>query len=222
MNKTSTKQVRKTQEERVALSDKLMTQAAISLLVKQGVNGTTLAAIGEGAGYSRGLATQRFASKAGLLAHVHDAVAAHWIGRMREVVADAVGVEALERAIDALEELIIVAPDEIKAMYLLRYASIDPAAEYRANVAKVHRAQRRDVQHWIESGKESGIVMAEVDAELAAELFCASVDGIVYRWLVNPTVPVRELYAQLRVELRHTLADDTTSGRKIKTVRRRA
>jgi AcrR family transcriptional regulator len=192
---------RRTQEERIAQSDSLMIAAAIASLVDVGVAGTTLAIIGERSGYSRGLVTHRFGSKAGLLAHLHDTVAAHWIGRLREAVGDAVGTDAIRCVIDALYGFIVESPDELRAMYLLRYASIDPAAEYRANVAKFHRAQRRDAQRWIEAGQASGTVAASINAALTAELFCAIVDGILYRWLVNPTIPVRALYRQLSTDV---------------------
>ena len=57
---------RRKQAERTALSDRLLTEAAIELLVKHGLHGTTLQGVGERAGYSRGLATHRFGSKAGV------------------------------------------------------------------------------------------------------------------------------------------------------------
>ena len=56
----------RTQAERTAISDKAMLDAAIELILEHGTDKTTLAAIGEKAGYSRGLATYRFGSKAGL------------------------------------------------------------------------------------------------------------------------------------------------------------
>lgn len=135
---------RRTQEERTALSDRRMLDAAVSLLVEVGMAGTTLAAIGERAGYSRGLVTHRFGSKAGLLAHVHDTVVTDWIVRVRQAVGAAVGLDTLQRVVDALYGFIAEAPDEIRAMYLLRYASIDPSAEFRASVARAHQAHRRD------------------------------------------------------------------------------
>lgn len=203
--------VRRTQEERTALSDRLMTEAAIALLIEHGVEGTTLAAIGERAGYSRGLVTHRFGSKAGLLAHVHDSVAKSWIERVQKLVGKRVGVVALERVVDALCDFIVEAPDEIRAMYLLRYASIDPGTGYRGNVAKVHKAQQRDVQRWIEAGQESGVVRSALDATLAAELFCAAADGLVYRWLVNPKLPVKELHRMLRRQVGVALKDAATA-----------
>ena len=55
-----------TQAERTAISDRAMLDAAIELVLEHGTEKTTLAMIGEKAGYSRGLATYRFGSKAGL------------------------------------------------------------------------------------------------------------------------------------------------------------
>jgi AcrR family transcriptional regulator len=192
---------RRTQEERTALSDERMFAAAVALLVERGTLGTTLAAIGERAGYSRGLVTHRFGSKDKLFAHVHDRAVADWIARVQQAVGASSGLAALERVVDALQGFIDEAPDEIRAMYLLRYASIDPSAEFRANVARAHKAQRRDVQRWIEGGQKAGDIGAKVDAELAAELFCSAVDGIIYRWLVNPRLAIGELHALLKREV---------------------
>ena len=196
---------RRTQEERTTLSDQCMMDAAIALLVESGIVGTTLAAIGDRSGYSRGLVTHRFGSKAGLLAQVHDTVAAEWILRVKLAVGGRSGVAALECVVDALYSFIEERPDNIRAMYLLRYASIDPGSEYRANVAKVARAQRRDVQGWIEVGQAEGSIRNDVVPLLAAELFCASVDGLLYRWLVNPKLPVGELHDQLKVDIERIL-----------------
>jgi AcrR family transcriptional regulator len=197
---------RRTQEERTALSDQRMTAAAVALLIEKGIAGTTLAAIGERAGYSRGLVTHRFGSKARLLAHVHDTAVADWIARVQQVVGERTGIQALERVVDALYEFIAEEPDEIRAMYLLRYASIDPGAEFKANVAKAQKAQRRDAQRWIEAGIADGTLAAKLDAALTAELFCSAVDGLIYRWLVNPKAPIRELHELLKREVRRSLA----------------
>jgi AcrR family transcriptional regulator len=196
---------RRRQEDRTALSDRLLKEAAVSLLNERGLAGTTLAAIGQHAGYSRGLVTHRFGTKAGLFAHVHDTVAAEWIARVQAAVGDHIGVPALHQAIEALHGFIRDEPDDIRAMYLLRYASIDPSAEYRANVAKVHRAQHRDVQVWIERAQTDGGIDTSIDSNLAAELFCAALDGLLYRWLVTPTIPIDGLHEQLHGVVRQAL-----------------
>ena len=194
---TASTPARRRQEDRTALSDRLLKEAAVSLLNERGLAGTTLAAIGQRAGYSRGLVTHRFGTTAGLFAYVHDTVAADWIARVQSAVGESAGVAALHQAIEALHGFIRDEPDDIRAMYLLRYASIDPSAEYRANVAKVHRAQHRDVQVWIERGQAEGGIDASVDSNIAAELFCAALDGLLYRWLVTPAIPIDGLHEQL-------------------------
>jgi AcrR family transcriptional regulator len=196
---------RRRQGERTALSEQAMTDAAVSLLVERGIAGTTLASIGERAGYSRGLVTHRFGSKAGLLAHVHDTVAAEWLRHVLQVVGEASGILALQRVADALHDFIVNEPEELRALYLLRYPSIDPSAEYRANVAKLNRAQIRALAGWINEGKAAGEIKSGVDAVLAAELFASVIDGLLYRWLVNPDIPVRELHELLREHIDRAL-----------------
>lgn len=193
---------RRRQKDRTALSGKRLMEAAVSLLIENGIERTTLAAIGERSGYSRGLVTHRFGSKSGLLAYVHDTVAHDWIQRVQASVGNAVGIRALFRVVDVLQSLLEESPDALRAMYMLRYASIDPGAQYQANVAKVHAAQRRDAHRWIKEGQSDGSINSRLDAGLAAELFCATVDGLLYRWLVNPEIPIKRLHLKLKQHVR--------------------
>lgn len=196
---------RRTQAERSALSDSRMTGAAVELLAAVGIAGTTLAAIGHSAGYSRGLATQRFGSKSGLLRHVLKRASQEWLRRVELAVGSKVGLAALEAALDSQVGFIREAPNDVRAMYLLSFQSIDPGAEYRPNVAEVHRRQRDTVTRWIEAGRARGSVRATVDPRRVAEYYCASVAGIVFHWLVNPEFAVesavREMKSQLRLRL---------------------
>ena len=61
---------RLSQADRSALSERRTLEAAVALMGERGYEKTTLAAIGEAAGYSRGLATHLFGSKADLFAQV--------------------------------------------------------------------------------------------------------------------------------------------------------
>lgn len=190
-----------------------MIAAAISLIVEVGVPGMTLAAIGERSGYSRGLVTHRYGSKSGLLAQVYDAAVRHWIQRVAREVGDSDGLTALLRIADALHGFLLESPNEIRAMYLLRYSSIDPGVDYRDNVVRTHRAQRRDARRWVESGQRDGTIRSDVDANALAELFCAMLDGIAYRWLIAPDVAVDQLRDLLETQLRTALAPPATGRR---------
>ena len=72
------KPARKTQAERTALSDSRMYEAAKELIAEHGTHNTTLREVGELAGYSRGLASNRFGSKEDLFAEMIDVFNKRW------------------------------------------------------------------------------------------------------------------------------------------------
>jgi len=178
-----------------------MTEAAVALLTRHGAGGTTLAAIGQAAGYSRGLATQRFGSKAGLLRHVLKRASGEWLRRLEHAVGAQVGLAALHAALDTQVGYIREAPQDVRAMYLLSFLSIDPGAEYRPNVAEVHRRQRETAARWIREGQARGLVSTTVDADAVADYYCAAAVGLVFHWLVNPGFGLERAVAEMKAEL---------------------
>jgi AcrR family transcriptional regulator len=196
------KRVRRRQADRAALSDRRLVEAAIGLLARRGVDGTTLQAVGRQAGYSRALATHHFGSKAGLFARVMKVAGADWVARMHAAVGRRVGVEALCAATDATRRFIRERPDEVRVMYLLWFYSIDPAASFHLDISSVHRAQRRDVDAWIRAGQRAGQVPASVNPRRVAEQYCASMAGIAYQWMANPDMPLAAMYGELKRNLR--------------------
>lgn len=208
------------QAERSVLSDRRLTEAAIELLVRRGIQGTTLQAVGEVAGYSRALATHRFGSKAGLFGNVLRVLSADWLAFVKDAVGDKVGLDALGAATDAAEEFIRERPDEIKAMYLLWFMSIDPGADYTSNIGSVHKAQRRDVARWIAAGQRSGQVVRDVDPERVAEQYAASMAGIVYQWLANPTIGLSVMFGQLKQDLYARLSNANLSAPRSREVQK--
>ena len=198
---TETARRRRTQAERSALSDRKLTEAAMHLMVRHGIQGTTVHAVGEKAGYSRGLATHRFGSKAGLFAKVLQVASVDWLERVQAAVGSRVGIEALFAATDAADQFFRERPDEVRAMYLLWFLSIDPSADYKSNLANVHKAQRRDAAQWIRAGQAAGVVDPSLDPERIAEQYVASMAGIAYQWLANPAMPLSLMFHQLKDDL---------------------
>jgi AcrR family transcriptional regulator len=205
--------LRRRQADRAALSDRLLMEAAIELIVKIGIHGTTLQAVGERAGYSRGLATHRFGSKAGLFGRVLQVASVDWLNRVQQAVDKRVGVDALCAATDAAEKFIRERPEEVRAMYLLWFLSIDPSAEYMSNIAAVHKAQRRDVAQWVKAGQDAGLVDPQVDPVRVAEQYAASMAGIVYQWLANSDMPLSAMFQQLKADLKTRLEVSAASDR---------
>ena len=179
---------RPTQAERTALAEKKMVNATIELLNTAGLAGTTLIAIGELAGYSRGLASHHFGSKSGLFRKVLKQITSDWTEELQRNLGDKNGLSALLAALDAHRDHLHHFPKHARAMYILWTGSFDPASEFKPNVTEFHRLQREAAAAWVIGGQETGEIKKEVDPEGFGEQFYASLLGLNYQWLVNPEI----------------------------------
>ena len=175
-----------TQAERTALSDQRMFEVAIELVNERGTAKTTLKDIGEGAGYSRGLASYRFGSKDGLWMELFARFDGIWKDHLSGYLEGKQGLGALQAAIQAQRDLFTRESDYLRAMYILWYESLGQESDIRANLARHHVIYRRDVQQWIEQGQSAGEVRADVDPAHFATGYCSTMFGTIYQWVVAP------------------------------------
>ena len=187
MTRTASKQasVRMTQAERTALSDQLMFDAAIDLINKHGTQGTPLKDIGELAGYSRGLANNRFGSKANFMGELFSQFDSRWKQHLNKRVGDRSGLNALLTAARALREFLSLETKTMRAMYILWYESLGKDSELRTRLAEHHDVYRGDAQRWVEEGITAGEIDHNIDSKQYAVHYCAFIFGIVYQWLVS-------------------------------------
>ena len=176
-----------TQAERTAISDRAMLDAAIELILERGTDKTTLAAIGEKAGYSRGLATYRFGSKAGLFDEVCKSISRRWLDYLTEGVGDAYGGAAMCAALDAYFRVVSDMPREARVLQILYCAAAGPKSEYQQTAINLHQRQRDDVANWIRRGIKDGSVRQEVDPQSVAAQYIADISGMTYLWLIHPS-----------------------------------
>ena len=175
-----------TQAERTAISDRAMLDAACALLLEKGAAGTTLAAIGERAGYSRGLATYRFGSKAGLFTEVGKAVSRRWLEVLTAEVGDKVGVDAMCAAIDAYVSYVQASPEDARIQQILFSEAANPDSESRDLATETYRRQISDVVVWLERGMADGAVRCDIEPAAEAARFIAKIIGMTHLWLVVP------------------------------------
>jgi AcrR family transcriptional regulator len=116
-----------TQAERTARAEACMVEAAIELLNTAGIQGTTLVAIGDKAGYSRGLVSHHFGSKAGLFRAVLKRITASWTADLQAALGDDTGIAAFTAAIDAHLAHVLRHPEYIRAQNILLGAALDPS-----------------------------------------------------------------------------------------------
>ncbi|MFT5400426.1 MAG: AcrR family transcriptional regulator [Planctomycetota bacterium] len=199
--------VRQSQSERTGRSDAKMFDAAVKLIVEQGSERTTLKAVGELAGYSRGLAGARFKSKTGLFNFVVKRVTEYWLEEIRMAIGNKIGYAAICAAIDAHYRFSRKTPLPVRAFYILWFESVGVESDVRDTVLSIHRRRLSDVVDWIEQGISAGEIPASVDADAVARHFLTMMFGIVYQWLIDPgqDKEIKLLHQQLKQSIGHML-----------------
>jgi AcrR family transcriptional regulator len=193
------------QAERVELSDRRMIKTAIRLIVSQGINGMKLTDVGLRSGYSRGLAAMRFGTKAALLSRVARHALSGWVTRVTNTTGAKMGLDAVFTAIDTQSQWVVEEPEEMRALYLIFFNSIDPSAEYHLDVARTLTAQRRDLARWILEARNAGEIDPQADPGEEAEQILSGMLGIVYQSLMDRELPAQRLHAKLKADLRRRL-----------------
>jgi AcrR family transcriptional regulator len=198
---------RRTQAERTAESDARLMRAALKLIGERGYQGTSLAAIGEEAGYSRGLVNERFGSKAGLLWALVKRMLRIWNheGKAR-ADRNHTGLDSLCDVVDnhrrALER-----DEGIRAFYAILFEVLGPIPEVLPEFQKLHRDFRADIERSLRAGIEAGTIRADIDVSAQAVTLLGVLRGIAIQWLLEKdAVPIEATYEAVKSNLRRSLA----------------
>ncbi len=195
---------RLTQAERIEISDRLMLETAIRLIVENGPDKTTLKDVGELAGFSRSLAGHRFGNKTGLFEFVIRSIGEIWLEELKQATESLSGYPAIAAAINAYYEMFQNNPDHMAALYTLWFSNVGEPSDIRAVIVRIHNRRRADVAKWVQQGIDEGSIDKHVDADAIAALFSTSIIGIVYQWLLNPE-DIDEVNKLLN-DLKHTIS----------------
>ena len=203
----------RTQAERTAISDKAMLDAAIELILEHGTEKTTLQAIGERAGYSRGLATYRFGSKAGLLEEVCKSISRRWLDYLQDWVGDKVGIDAMCVALDAFFLFVSDSPREARVLQILYCAAASPKSEFRQTSVGIHQKQQDDVVVWVDAGILDGSIRKDTDSKSVAAQYIAYISGMTYLWVISPdSIDFRKANDDMKLQLKRSLSPLTSNG----------
>ncbi|MGK0373741.1 MAG: AcrR family transcriptional regulator [Arenicella sp.] len=200
------KDARLTQAERTDISDKKMFDTAVELINQHGPAATSLSDVGVLAGYSRGLASNRFGCKDNLFNFVVLRVGEIWLEQLKNATGNQTGFAAIEKAVDQHYQFCVDAPAHLRAFYTLWFESVNAKSELSGTIQKIHQRRFQDVVNWVLNDLESSEAHKR-DAELIASQFSASVIGIVYYWLANPEniKETKRLHDGLKQTMMHLL-----------------
>lgn len=178
---------RLSQRQRTARTRQRLLEATLELVADRGYDRTSLAAIGQRAGYSRGVVNHCFGSKAALLAELVTFMFERWDHtQLRPALERRVGVDALVATIDAVRRQAHQNPVELRAFYALLFEGLGPLPELRPRNVEFHRRLRSETARLIALGIEAGNVRTGIDAEAQAGLFVGAFRGVMYQWLLDP------------------------------------
>jgi AcrR family transcriptional regulator len=163
----------------------LMCQVAIQAIGKGGYTAMTLAEVGELAGYSRGLATHHFGSKAGLLTAILDRVLDKNGTELRKATADKKGLARLAAIVDCTLYRCVQTPDEARAYLML---ALEPTARWAAvRVREQTTALRKEAEDAVLEAITLGEISPRSDAAEVASLTLSMARGYAYEWAADPT-----------------------------------
>ena len=164
MPRRKAKPLPRPQAERRALSARRLLDAATHLIAEQGFSRTTLAQIGEKAGYSRGLVNERFGSKGELVRVLADEFQTYFAhDQLEPALEDKHGLEALLITVDTYLDSVVSSGSLGRAYYELFGESIGLVPEIHATFVAADRSLREGVERTVRSAVRAGEIPRDVD-----------------------------------------------------------
>lgn len=185
--RVDTADLRGPKQARSQLSTRKLLEAAAELIVERGYERTSLAAIGDRAGYSHGLVTSRFGSKEGLLTVLMERMVLDWKEHeLRDAIGDEVGAAGIAIVLEAVRDSVRRSPAQMRALYALMFEALLPVPVLRERMTELHRALRRQMSSMISAGIAQGTVRPDVDPDRTAGVVVSALRGASYQWLLDP------------------------------------
>lgn len=195
------------QQDRSHESTRRLLDAAAELVAERGYGEATLAAIGERAGYSRGLVSARFGSKENLMWALVQRTTAAWFERLLAPPREATGREQLLAVVHMIGENVAADPLTLRVLERLIFAASGPVQALQKRFVASQRRMERSFADIFRRGVDDGSIRADIDPDLEAALLVAALRGISYQWFLYPDdVDIARLHAGLAVQLRDRLA----------------
>jgi AcrR family transcriptional regulator len=176
---------RRTQRARRTASDGKLLAAALRLVARGGSAGTSLAAIGLEAGYSRGLPAERFGSKVALLQTLIDRMEVWAEENVFAGLPAESGLDGLLSRVEAHFRGCMDGPEAVGALYILCMESLTVVPEVRPRLAAYFQGYRRAFEHHIRCGQAKGEIRAELDPVVEASVVLGMIRGLVTQWLLD-------------------------------------
>lgn len=184
-----------------------LVESASALFAERGYRDTSVQAIGERAGVSRGSIFWHFGSKEGLLWAVVERAFTTWESDVLfPDIGESTGMEAVRRGVSAHKRFLTEDTAALKLFYTLMFEALGPRPELAGEFARLHRDLRGMLVDRIEAGMRDGSLRDDLDPETVVTLITAALGGVVYQYLLDEALDLDRIYADLDRTLARGLA----------------
>lgn len=204
---TQVQSPRATQSDRRAEAESRLLEAAAALISEGGTAGVTLAAIGERAGYSRGLASHHFGSKPAMMQRLVETVHHEFSDQVASGEYDGTALGELFRLIRTFTRLLVEPPPLHRAFLILWADSMAGSPELRPEMSTSDRGFRRGIEEIIRRGISSREFLKSVDVGGIATTVVGTLRGVALQTILDAEdfdldASRREFEAMLELRLR--------------------
>jgi AcrR family transcriptional regulator len=167
--------------QRRAEAERRLLAAAVQMVSNRGTEGTTLADVGEAAGYSRGLPRHYFGSKREMLAAVASHIADGFANRLAETSTAEAGLDSLLHSVRSYLNGSMRAPASTRALLIaLAEALTEPLLAEPMKQVTIRSNARTRAR--IEQGIARGEIRDDVDPDTQAILILGILRATVALW----------------------------------------
>ena len=195
-------------DEQSRATRRRLIDAASSLFAERGYRDTSVQAIGERAGISRGSIFWHFGSKEGLLWAVVEEAFGRWeTDVLVPDIGDAIGIEAVRRGVRAHHRFLTDDGSALRLFYVLMFEALGPRPEFRGRFVELHAHLRATTAGWIAGGQRAGELREDIDPQIVTTMLVSALGGLAYQYLLDPEgVDLDAAYAGLVAVLERGLA----------------
>lgn len=186
VSEPTSRSARRSQAERREESDRRMLRAAAELIARRGLSGTTLADIGQAAGYSRGLPVWRYGSKLALIAALLESMDAWLEAHLARSTEGKHGLAALRARIGAHIEAMRSSPIGTSAFYSIFIESLFAMPELKPYVTQWTDRWRKGFAADIRAAQVRGEIRSDVGADEQATLILCALRGLIIDHMIDP------------------------------------
>jgi AcrR family transcriptional regulator len=199
---------RRTQAERRQTTETRLLAATADLVAEKGIDRTTLAEIGERAGYSRGIVSHHFGSKAVLIERLAAYVSDTFAARFTEVSNGLDGMDGILALCDLYLELVVPDRSIIRANVLMWANAPTLPEDLRAREIDGDRRFRDGFSELVSRGHRDGSVRRDLRPGDTAIAIVGMLRGIALQLWLDPSAAKDK---QIRVTVRDLLSGLATA-----------